>query len=223
MKKILKLLDFQKDGFLPQALLNFLALLGWTPPSGKEILTLSEMTQEFDLKDVNITPAIFDVSKLTWMNGEYIRMTSDEKLRDALQDFLVDHPVKEKLVPLIPLVKERIKKLSDFIPLTQFLFEQVEYEAEIFNNLKIENIKVALEKVLFKLENMGRPWNARIFEETFRDLAQELDISVTQMFQLIRVSVSGQAVTPPLFESIKILGEEETVKRVQYALNFVSV
>lgn len=210
-------LDFKKDGFLPQALINFLALLGWTPPSGKEILTLSEMTQEFDLKDVNTTPAIFDLTKLAWMNGEYIRMMPDEKLLEELENFLVDHPAKDELVTLIPLVKERIKKLSDFIPLTQFLFEDVEYEKEVFDKLKIENIKEVLSKILEKLEAMGNDWQAEEFEKTFRNLAEDLNLSASQMFQLIRVAVSGQTVTPPLFECIKILGEEETVSRVKKA------
>lgn len=216
-------LDFKKDGFLPEALVNYLVLLGWTPPSGKEILTLEEMTKEFDLKDINIAPAIFDVRKLEWINGEYIRKLSDEQLTQMLQEFLVDHPAKDKIAPVAPLIKERIKKLADFIPLTYFFFTQVEYDLQIFNKLKIENLDETLSKTLETLQNLRQPYQAAEFEQTFRELAKKLGLSPTQIFQLIRVAISGQLVTPPLFESIKILGEEETVKRVKAAKSFLTV
>jgi glutamyl-tRNA synthetase len=212
--------EFRKDGFLPEAILNYMAFLGWTPPSGKEILTKEEMAKEFDLKDVHVSSPVFDVVKLEWMNGEYIRQMSDTELTKRLQEFLVDHPAKEKIGPVVPLVKERIKKLSDFIPLTNFLWEAPEYEKEVFEKLKIEDMDKVLEKVLETLENMKSPWDSQTFEETFRNLAEELKLSPTQMFQLIRVAISGQTVTPPLFESVEILGEEETTKRVKSAMEF---
>ncbi len=213
--------EFRKDGFLPEAIVNYMAFLGWTPKSGKEILTMDEMIAEFDLKDVHATPAVFDITKLEWMNGEYIRQMPDEELTKRLQEFLVDHPAKDKIALVVPLIKERIKKLSDFVPLTDFLWEAPELDVEVFNKLKINNLKEALEKISEKLETMEKPWKTEIFEKTFRDLADELKIKTGSMFQLIRVAVSGQTVTPPLFESIQILGEEETLKRVQAALAFI--
>lgn len=213
-------LDFKKDGFLAEALINYLALLGWTPPS-QEILNLEQMIKEFDLKDINTAPSIFDITKLEWMNGEYIRKMSDQNLTNALEEFLVDHPGKGKLKPLIPLVKERIKKLSDFIPLTYFFFERVEYDMEMFHKLRIETLDDTLSKTLEILQNMDKPYQAAKFEEEFRDLAEKLKLSPTQIFQLIRVAISGQLVTPPLFESIKVLGEEETINRVEKAFEFV--
>lgn len=211
-------LDYKKEGFLPQAIVNYLALLGWTPSSGKEILTIAEMIQEFDLKDINIAPAIFDVRKLEWMNGEYIRRESDEQLLKDLEEFLVDHPVKERIEPLIPLVKERIRKLSDFIPLTDFLFEEPEYERSIFDKILGKSgldLKKAIEEIILVLENLRRPYDAESFEKEFRKLGEKLNLSATQMFQLIRVCVSGQLVTPPLFECIRLLGEEKTLSRVK--------
>lgn len=213
-------LEFRKDGFLPEAILNYMTLLGWSPPSGKEILSLEEMIGEFQLDDVHVSPAVFDITKLEWMNGEYIRKMSDEELTKKLQEFLVDHPAKERIAPVVPLVKERIKKLSDFIPLTDFLFEKPEYDKAQFEKLNIKDVTDSLERVLSKLETMDKPWKADVFEQTFRKLAEESELSVSQMFQLIRVAVSGQTVTPPLFESIQILGEEETIKRVEKAIEF---
>lgn len=222
------ILDFKKDGFLPEAILNYLVLIGWTPPSGKEIMTLQEMIKEFDLTDIHNASGIFDVTKLTWMNGEYIRKMSDEDLLKRIDEYLDDiskgdlkntkFEDKEKLKKIIPLIKERIKTLGEFIPMTDFLFDKPEYEKEVFEKLKIDGTKMILQKVLEILKNIKSPWQAEEFEKTFRKLAEELKLSASQMFQLIRVAISGQSVTPPLFESVQILGEEETILRVEQAI-----
>ncbi|MFA5932844.1 MAG: glutamate--tRNA ligase [Microgenomates group bacterium] len=206
--------EFRKDGFLAEAILNYMALLGWTPPSGKEILSLDEMIEEFDLKNVHIAPAVFDLTKLEWMNGEYIRKMSDMELTKRLQEFLVDHPAPEKIGPLVPLIKERIKTLADFVLLTNFITEEPEYDLSVFEKIKIVNQKQVLEKINEEMQKLGKDWKSDVFEKTFKDLATELDIKVGDMFQLIRIAVSGQSVTPPLFESIQILGEDEALKRV---------
>ena len=222
------ILDFKKDGFLPEALINYLALLGWTPPSGKEILSLDEMVLEFDLKDINIAPAVFDVVKLEWLNGEYIRKYQISNIKYQILEYLKyltggnmpDHPTEDELESVVPLIKERIKKLSDFIPLTQFLWGKPEYDQKVYEKLNIKNKKEALSEVLDVMTDMEKPWKADTFEESFRMLAEKLGLSATQMFQLIRVAISGQTVTPPLFESIKILGEQETTERIKVAIDF---
>ncbi|MDO8498883.1 MAG: glutamate--tRNA ligase [bacterium] len=213
--------EFHQDGFLPEAILNYMALLGWTPPDGKEVISLDEMVKTFDLKSVHSTPAVFDLTKLEWMNGEYIRKMSDEELTKRLQEFLVDHPNKDKIAPLVPLVKERIKKLSDFIPLTDFIWEKPEYDVEVFKKIKLNDldIKDVLNKIAYKLEEIKKPWKDKEFEKAFRQLAKELDVPAGNVFQLIRVAVSGQLVTPPLFESIKIIGEDETLNRVREVIS----
>ena len=198
-------LEFKKEGYLKEALINFLALLGWSHPEGKEVFDLSELIEKFDLKDFNQASAFFDTTKLDWINGEYIRKMSNEDLEDRLDEFLVDHPAKGKLKLIVPLVKDRIKKLSDFIPLTFFFFEEPEYDIEVFNKLKIENLKNTTNQILEKLESFEKPWDTKKFEMTFRKLAEELNIPVSSTFQLIRVAISGQLVTPPLFESMQIL------------------
>lgn len=216
---------YKKEGFLPEAILNFLANIVWNHPEGKEIFPLEDFGKAFELEpfkiDVKPQGAKFDIQKLEWMNGEYIRNMSDGQLAKKLQDFLVDHPGKEKIAPIVPLVKERIKKLSDFIPLTDFFFEKVEYDIEGFNKVKIEDLKGVLGKVLDKLQGMEKPWVADVFEQTFRRLAEDLNLSASQIFQLIRIAVSGQLVTPPLFESIKILGEAEAISRLKDTTSFL--
>lgn len=221
-------LEFRDEGFLKEAVVNFLALLGWSHPEDKEIFDLSEMVKLFNFKDINASSAYFDIQKLEWLNGEYIRKSPDSNLKTQIKDYLkaisggvLDHPTDEELDQLIPLVKDRMKKLSDFVPLTDFLFEKVEYDIAQFQKLNIKNQKETLKKVVEALEKMPQPWKAELFEQTFRKLADDLNLSALQMFQLIRVAISGQLVTPPLFESIKLLGEEETLKRISAAYSFL--
>lgn len=208
-------LDFKKDGYLPDALTNFLALLGWTPPSGREIISLEEMIAEFDLKDINVAPAVFNIQKLEWMNGEYIRSMSSDELTRRLQEFLVDHPAKEKIAPVVPLIKERIKKLSDFIPLTYFIWEKPEYDLEVFAKVKIDNKVEVLSRILEQLQKLIKPWEKEEFEHALTELAGVLQIQNMDFFQLIRVSVSGQLVTPPLFETMKIISEDGSISRIK--------
>lgn len=206
--------EFRRDGFLPEAILNYMAFLGWTPPSGKEILSLSEMVQEFDLKDCHVANPVFDITKLEWMNGEYIRALSDEELIKRLTEFLVDHPAPEKIAPLVPLVKERIKKLSDFVPLTYFIFEEPEYERSVFDKVKIEDLQPTLEMILSKMEGLKDSWDSKSFEEAFRGLADERGVRAGEIFQLIRIAVSGQNITPPLFETIELVGRDKVLQRI---------
>ncbi len=217
---------YRHEGYLAEAVLNYLANLVWNNPSGKEIYPIEEFMEAFVVEPfkVKITSqgARFDLKKLEWMNGEYIRAMSDEELDRRLSEYLVDHPSKDKLRPLIPLVKERIKKLSDFGPLTNFLFEGMEYDRSVFNRIKIEDQKAVLEKVVEELEQMVKPWDAKVFEETFRKIAEEQKLSASDMFQLIRVAFSGQLVTPPLFEIMQFVGEDEAIKRVKGAISFLS-
>ncbi len=212
-------LEFKKEGCLKEAMINFLALLGWSCPGGKEIFNLEEMIEVFDLKDFNQASAFFDITKLEWLNGEYIRKMSDKELTKRLQEFLVDHPAKDRIALVVPLIKERIKKLSDFIPLTDFLWEKPEYDLSEFQKQNVS--QDVLVKILEKLETMKKPWQSEIFEKTFRDLADNLQIKAGSIFQLLRIAVSGQSVTPPLFESIQILGEDETVQRIKNAIEFL--
>lgn len=237
--------DFYKqEGFLPEAILNFMANIVWNHPDGTEIFSLKEFEKAFELEpfkvDVKPQGARFDLKKLEWMNGEYIRLMSDDHLAKRIEEYLVsiqwkqaqEPETQEKITKLVPLVKERMKKLGDFVLLTDFIFEKPEYEKEIFQKVTrkshpedssegskdLKNIAV---EVLNTLENLPKPWNPKDFEMAFRGLSEKLGLSASEMFQYIRVIVSGQTVTPPLFESIEILGEEETLKRAREVINFL--
>lgn len=226
--------DYYRElGFLPEAVLNYLANIVWNNPSGEEVYPFIELARAIHVDENKKITKVeiysqgpkFDLKKLEWVNGEYIRAMSDKELVKRLEEYLNEvskgevHPAVAKLGEIVPLIKERIKKLADFIPLTDFLFEKPEYDLEPFEKLKVgkdsNQTKKALGEIEKKLEEMGSDWKADEFEQTFRKLAEELGISVADCFQLIRIGVSGQLVTPPLFESLKILGEDETLKRMK--------
>lgn len=238
---------YRSEGYLPEAVLNYLSNVVWNHPEGKEVYPLDEFIKLFEIKDLESKGAKFDLKKLDWMNGEYIRQMDDEDLADRLIDYLKTLPVQseevqeaiegkevkktaelpqgmtgEKIRQLAPLVKERVKKLSDFLPLTAWMFEEVEYDKQFFDRTKVDDPAKVLQRVLEEMENLETPWRKELFEQAFQDLAKELSLSKTEMFQLIRVAVSGQLVTPPLFESIQIVGEEKTVERVKVAIRFLS-
>lgn len=218
---------YKQQGFLPEAILNYLANIVWNHPGGKEIFDFREIVNAFrvnpttlkiDHVEIYSQGPKFDLRKLEWMNGEYIRAMSDEELATKLSDFykgIIDD--MDKIKRLSPLVKDRIKTLRDFEAMTDFIFEKPEYELETFNKLKIPDIKEALAKVVEKLASLETPWVKENFEGSFQALAADLGLNNTQMFQLIRVAISGGTVTPPLFESIEILGEDETKSRVKIA------
>lgn len=223
---------YRQEGFLPEAILNYMANIVWNHPDGAEIFSLKEFEKAFELEPfkVAVKPvgAKFDIKKLEWVNGEYIRKSENSNLKAQIKKYLMDvsegrleHPTDEELDKIVPLVKERMKKLSDFIPLTNFMFEKAEYEIEVFKKLKIEKLNESVEEILQKINSLPKPWKAEDFESVFRKLAAELNISVSQMFQLIRVAFSGQTITPPLFESMQIMGEDEVIKRIEAARDFV--
>ncbi len=215
--------DYKIAGYLPEAIVNYLALLGWTPPNDREILSKDELIALFKIKDINRSPAAWNEQKLDWINGEYIRKLNDEELFKRLDKFLPEDLDREKINQLTPLIKERIKKLGDFQELTGFIFKEPSYELSSFEKTEIENPKKMLEEVLLEMEKLEKPWKAEKFEKTFKDLADKSGVVARDMFQLIRISVSGSNITPPLFESIQILGEEEVLKRLKYVLESVFI
>ncbi len=226
-------LFYRQEGFLPEAVLNYLANVVWNHPEGKEIFPVTEFAKAFELEPfkVSVKPqgAKFDLQKLEWMNGEYIRKLSDEELAKRIHLYLKDLdkwakdiPTEESLLKITPLIKERIKKLSDFIPLTLFLYENPEYDLVIFKKVKSENQKEILERIIETLNKLSTPWKKEEFEMVLQNLAKEAEIGNRDFFQLLRIAITGQLVSPPLFESMILLSEEESIKRIKGAIDFLT-
>lgn len=213
---------YKSEGYMPEVILNYLFLLGVSVPDNQEIYDKSGMINYFSLDRMIDHPAAWNQQKLDWLSGEYIRQMSDEELANRLEEFLVDHPGKEIIKEIVPLVKERMKKLSDFISLTTWFFEGSEYDKSVFEALKIDNVQKVLTNLTTTLEGLERPWQKEEFEKTFQDIATQTGLGNSAIFQLLRVAYTGQLVSPPMFEMMKLSGEDEVIKRFHKALDFLN-
>ncbi len=222
--------EFRRQGYLPEALLNFLALLGWAPGEGEdqEIFSREELIERFDLKRINLSSAVFSYQKLDWMNGHYIRSMSEDALLEALVPFwadagLIPTPVpvelRHKLQILVPLVQERLKTLRDVVELTDFVFQDIDVppiEKIIGKKMTAEESLVAL-RATQKLLRESVQFDAESLEQPMRDLAKELGLKVGQLLGIVRNVVTGKKVSPPLFGTIQAIGRETTLKRLEDA------
>ncbi|MDP2935739.1 MAG: glutamate--tRNA ligase [Dehalococcoidia bacterium] len=222
---------YRDQGYLPEAMLNFLALLGWSLDDKTEVLTKEDIVRHFSLERVGKTAAIFSLEKLDWMNGLYIRHLGAEDLRDRLMPFLDKGLPPEAPRPLSPgyvlaiasLVQERLKKLSDVVELTDFFFvDDLSYDVSLLlgKSLKRDLASQALELSIQRLKPMA-VFDAHSLEETLRPLAADLGLKTGAFFGLLRAAVTGRAVTPPLFESMALLGRERVMDRLEQALGRV--
>ncbi len=222
--------DFHKQGYLPEALFNFLALVGWSPGEGEEqeIFTREELIERFDITHINQAAAVFSYSKLDWMNGYYIRALNEQDLLSRLipvwQDAgLIPTPVPAELFPtlekLVPLVQERLKKLRDVIDLTDFIFTDIETpapEALVGKKMTPEESLEALRAVKHLLATLV-DFNDEAMEKPMRDLAKELGLKAGQVFNIVRIATTNKKVAPPLFGTIEALGRARTLQRLSSA------
>lgn len=197
---------YLQEGFLPQAVLNYLALLGWSHPQGKEIFGIEEFITHFELKDMNSVGPIFDLIKLTWMNQQYIQMLPNSGLKKEIIKF---YPKAEELPQgifdrLIPLLKTRLSTLKDFIKLTGFFFS-----APV---IKIRNDKEKIvAQQLLQLLKETTDWNKDTIFTAFKSILSSQDIRMPILYYIC----TGQEKGLPLPESLEILGKEETMKRLE--------
>ncbi len=202
---------YQEQGFLPEAILNYLSLMGWSHPDGKEIFPLDEFIRRFDFKDIKPIGPVFDLMKLEWMNGMYIRQSQKSKVKSEILKFYKEKNIEldEVLVEkTIPLIQDRIKKLSDYLPLCEFFFKTPEkYEVDLTGK------KEFFEKVYAELEKVN-DWKADLIGEVLVNLAKKLEIKNPQFFMDMRLIITGKKISPPLNESMEILGKEECLKRL---------
>ncbi len=203
---------YLEQGIFPEALLNYLALMGWSHPEGKEIFTLDEYIKVFDIKDIQKTAPVFDPVKLEWMNGMYIRQYQKSKIKDQILEFYANKKIdldKNLVEKTIPLIQERIKKLSDYLPLCEFIFKAPEtYE------ISLTGKKDFFEKVYQELEKIT-DWKALTIGDSLVNLAKKLEIKNSQFFADMRLVITGKKISPPLNESMEILGKDECIKRLE--------
>lgn len=208
-------LEFRDEGFLKEALLNFMALLGWTPPSGREILTLEDMIREFDLKDVNLSSPVFDLQKLLWMNGEYIRKMENEKLKVIIYEFFHGKYQEDVVGKTIPLVSERMKTLKDYEGLAEFFFRDIKPGKKLFSKDSKKHLEVALDVV----KRSG--WETGVLQKSFLSAIDARKFKTGDFFMSLRGAIASSRITPPIVESIIILGKEKTIFRIEKTLKLL--
>ncbi len=217
------LIEFRRRGYLPEAVINYVALLGWAYDDSREFFTLEELEKFFDANKLNKAPAVFDYTKLDWFNGNYIRECDDTRLLKLMTPFVEDAGIRataEQLQQALPLIKERMKRLEEAPELLGFLVgAPADYPAEELIPKKMDashTIRV-LEGVVGLLDGLSARSDEEN-EERFRALAEQLDTKLGNVLMPLRVAVTGSKVSPPLFGSIRLLGEEQARLRVHAAL-----
>ncbi len=204
---------YQRDGYLPEALVNFLCLLGWSHPDEKEIFTLEEFVEKFSLERVRKAGPIFDVNKLDWINGEYIRNLPEAELAEKIFDYFEGKYDQKRISEVLPLVSTRIKILKEFGMLAGFFFEAKKIDKSYFGKGYKNHIKnAALE--LSKISN----WNKGEVDKTLLGLIDKSGFKTGDFFMDLRVAITGSRFTPPINDSLVILGKDETLTRLRKAL-----
>ena len=221
--------EYREQGYLPETMVNFLALLGWSLDDKAEIFSLAELVANFSLERVSRTGAIFNRDKLNWMNGAYIRSLSLDDFTRRTLPFLENGLPAEVRRPLsidyvgqvMPLIQERARTLAEIPELTAFFFtDELDYEPGllIVKKMDREASVRALEAVRQRLAP-PQAFDTMSLEAVLRPLAAELELKTGQLFGTLRVAVTGRTVAPPLFETMSILGKERSLERVGAALD----
>jgi glutamyl-tRNA synthetase len=210
---------YREQGFLPAALLNYLALQGWSMPDARETFSLDEFIAAFTWDRVVAGGPIFDMHRLDDLNGQYIRMLSEDEFVDALQPFLPACADPDVVRAVVPLVQTRLNRLSEFSSLAGFFFREPEYEPDTLVEKKLgpEGSRSLLCSV-YTLCSRVAVWQHATLESEFRTLADTAAVKMRQLAEVARVPITGSKAGPPLFESMEILGRTTCLARLSAAL-----
>ena len=219
--------EYDEQGFLPEALRNFMVLLGWSLDGSTEVTPLETVVDNFTLDRITKSAAIFDYDKLLWMNGVYIRELEPEQLADRMAPFL-ERDLSPDLLPLdrdylrciAPLVQERIKRLDEAAEMTSYFFrasDDYDPGCLVQKGMDRQVTLTALETALQELEAID-DFDHRRLEEVLTGTGERLSLSRRQFFGTLRVAATGRTVSPPLFETLEVLGKDQTISRFKMAL-----
>ncbi len=201
---------YKEQGYLAEAIINYLALMGWSMPDGREIFSLDEMISQFRLEDVRPVGPAFDLKKLEWMCGEYIRKIEQKKLKKYILDFYSDKKLSQQLVEKsIPLIQERIKKLSEYYPMCEFLFSRPStYEIDLSDR------KVWFSNLIPELLHLER-WESMEIGKVMQQLVVDKKYKSSDFFMAIRIGITGKKISPPLNDAMQLLGKDEVLQRLK--------
>lgn len=209
---------YKSMGYLPEALLNYLGMLGWSMPDGEEKFSLDEMIAHFDIERISLGAPVFDVEKLTWLNGRWLRETlDDEAFADRLQTWLYN---RENLMSIIPLVKERVDVFSQLAPMISFFAEgmpALTADDFLIKGKDEDEVKRILQFALWRLEAQT-DWHRDSLNRLFEQLAEDMSLKIREVLAPMFIAISGKPVSPPLFDSMALLGPDMCRGRVRHAL-----
>jgi glutamyl-tRNA synthetase len=216
--------EFREGGYVPEAIVNFLTNIGWSFGDDREVFTVQETIERFDLARVNPAGGAFPVEKLDWLNGVYIREMEPARLAKLLKPvfeeagYVVDDDTLNQVVPLL---RQRIKTLKDAIPMGGFFFAETfdpaPPETIIQKKMDAASTKAALEAALTRLEALP-DFRAETQESALRALADDLGLKPGQLFGALRMATTAQQVSPPLFETMEVLGRDKSLARIRQAI-----
>src|ERR671914_723255 len=205
--------ELRDAGYLPEAVRNYVSLLGWGYDESTTFMTTEELIERFSLERVSKNPAVFDEQKLRWMNGRYIRELSEEALARRLRE-LDGRDVPPEAVAIS---QEKMQTLADFWPLAGFLVERRDFDekawAKVMRNGAPERLRAAREAL-----EAAEPFDTETVEQALRGVVERLDVKPKEVFQPVRVAITGTTVSPGIFESVAALGRDETLARIDAAL-----
>ena len=212
--------DYRRQGFLSEAIVNYLMLLGWSPGDNQEMVKLESAVKKFSIKKINKAGAAFSMDKLKWLNGQYIKQMPEEKLTEALIPFLKEKKIiddrfdPEKLRAIVKAFQPRLLTLLDFLDWTDFIFkDQFPIDEEAKNQYLTEDRKKEFHLLRERFSAIEE-FNAENVEKEFRGLTAELGIKSSDLVHPVRVALTGKSIGPGLFETIALLGKERTLKRL---------
>jgi glutamyl-tRNA synthetase len=213
--------QYREDGYLPEALVNYLALLGWSLDDHTELFTLTDLERVFSLERVSRNPAAFDVKKLDALNGHYLRQLTPEEFAARAWPFVEAEAFAGADLDVVaraaPLVQERVNHLTEVPGMVGFLFgDEVELDQAAAAKVLTEDGRAFLVEAAARLDKV-EPWTAAAIEETLRGLQTERGLKPKTAFQPVRLAITGRLVSPPLFESMELLGKPRSLARLERA------
>jgi len=221
-KNDVSILSYRDKGYLPEALLNFIALLGWSHPNKEEIFSLEEFLNIMSLDRIQKTGPVFDSKKLDWMNGVYIRNLPMDELITRLQPFLPDDFPHDRMKQLLPLVLERLVTLNDIEELTSFFYRPIQVELQpLLKKSHAGEVQTQLIETLGAMSELV-DWTSENLEQALRQLQEKHEYKKSQYFMMLRHAVTGREFTPPLFETMAALGKEVTLERLAHAQDLLT-
>ncbi|RKZ33491.1 glutamate--tRNA ligase [bacterium] len=221
--------EFEQQGILPEAMFNFLSLLGWSPKDDTEIMNKEELISRFDIDGINTAASVFDFDKLRWMNGEYIRRMTPKQLTARLKPYYekwgwctADNPCDDEYLDKVSqAMQERLKVFTDMKELGYYFFtEPTEYDPKgVKKNFKPE-VADWLNELANRFDSLSE-WDKPNLEQQTRDFANEMDVGAGKVIHPIRLAVSGLRMGPGLFELLEIVGKEKVIARLKRAANWI--